>query len=84
MQLHIEPLSESTMWMCVACQGDHKEMERLYNVCHCENRSVILIGNNIIQLVRIFAPDGLLNDGLQANQYPVACNLVAATCVLVY
>jgi len=40
-----------------ACQGNYEEMERLYDVCHCTNRlSVILIDNNIIQFIRIFAP----------------------------
>ena len=40
-------------------QGDYEKMERLYGVCHCANRlSVIFIDNNIIQLVRIFAPYG--------------------------
>jgi hypothetical protein len=35
-------------------------MERLYGVCHCANRlSVIFIDNNIIRLVRIFAPYGV-------------------------
>jgi len=40
-----------------ACQGNYEEMERLYDVCHCTNRiSVIFSDNNIIRLVRIFAP----------------------------
>ena len=43
-----------------AGQGNYEEMERLYDVCHCTNRlSVILFDNNIIQLVRIFAPYAL-------------------------
>jgi hypothetical protein len=40
-----------------AGQGDYKEMERLYCVRHSTNRlSLILFDNNIIRLVRIFAP----------------------------
>jgi hypothetical protein len=40
-----------------ADQSDYEEMESLYDVCHCTNRlSVILLDNNIIRLVRIFAP----------------------------
>ena len=42
-----------------AGQAGYQEMERLYGVCHCTNRlSTILIDNNIIQFVRIFAPYG--------------------------
>jgi hypothetical protein len=42
-----------------AGQVDYQEMERLYGGCHCANRlSVIFIDNNIIRLVRIFAPYG--------------------------
>jgi len=49
-----------------ALQGDYQEMERLYGVCHCTNNlSVILIlfDNNVIPLVRILAPYGLVNEG---------------------
>jgi hypothetical protein len=43
-------------------QGDYEKMERLYGVCDCANRlSVILIDNNIIGLVRIFAPYAYLS-----------------------
>ena len=43
-----------------AGEAGYQEMERLYGVCHCTNRlSTILIDNNIIQFVRIFAPYGL-------------------------
>jgi hypothetical protein len=43
-----------------AGQVDYQEMERLYGGCHCTNRlSVIFSDNNIIRLVRIFAPYGL-------------------------
>ena len=42
-----------------AGQGDYKEMERLYCIRHSTNRSsLILFDNNIIRLVRIFAPYG--------------------------
>jgi len=38
-------------------QGTYEEMERLCSVSHCTNHlSVILVDNNIIRLVRIFAP----------------------------
>ena len=40
-----------------AGQGDYPEMERLYGVCHRTNRlSTILLDNNIIQFVQLFAP----------------------------
>ena len=40
-----------------AGQGNYEEMERMYDVCHCTNRlSIILPDNDIIRLVRIFAP----------------------------
>jgi hypothetical protein len=40
-----------------AGQGDYQQMKWLYDVAHCPNRlSVILPDNNIIRLVRIFAP----------------------------
>jgi len=43
-----------------AGHGNYDEVERLYGVCHCPNRSsVIFFDNNIIQLVRIFAPYGV-------------------------
>ena len=42
-----------------AGQGDYQEMKWLYDVAHCPNRlSAILSDNNIIRLVRIFAPYG--------------------------
>ena len=38
-------------------QGDYEEVEGLYDMGHCTHRlSVILSDNNIIRLVRIFAP----------------------------
>jgi len=38
-------------------KGDYEEMEGLYDRGHCSNRlSVISSDNNIIRLVRIFAP----------------------------
>lgn len=41
-------------------QGHYEEAEGLYDVTHCPIRSsVILSENNIIQLVRIFAPYGI-------------------------
>jgi len=47
-----------------AGQGNCDEVEGLYDVAHCTNRlSVILFDNNIIRLVRIFAPYGLVNEG---------------------
>ena len=40
-----------------AGQGDYKELKGLYDMDHCTNGlSVILPDNNIIRLVRIFAP----------------------------
>ena len=43
-----------------AGQGDYREVEGLYGMGHCTNRlSVILLDNNIIQFVLIFAPYGL-------------------------
>jgi len=40
-----------------AGQGDYEEVEWLYDMGHCTNRlSVLLCDNNIIRLVRIFAP----------------------------
>jgi hypothetical protein len=41
------------------CQGNYGEVEWLYDMGHCTNRlSVLLADNNIIWLVRIFAPYG--------------------------
>jgi hypothetical protein len=41
-------------------QGDYEEVEGLYDMGHCTNRlSIILCDNNIIRLVRIFAPYGV-------------------------
>jgi hypothetical protein len=41
-------------------QSDYQEMERLYGVYHCTiTLSLIFSDNNIIRLVRIFAPYGL-------------------------
>ena len=38
-------------------KSDYQEMERLYNVCYCNNRlSVILFDYNSIRFDRIFAP----------------------------
>lgn len=49
--------------MCIAVKaadhGDDLEMASLYGVFHCTNNLPIrLIDNNIIRLVRIFAPYG--------------------------
>jgi hypothetical protein len=42
-----------------AGQGDDQKVKGLYEDCHCGKRLfVILFSNNIIQLVRIFAPYG--------------------------
>jgi len=44
-------------WRLSAGQGNYDEVERLYGVCHCTNNlTVILFDNNIIALVRKFAP----------------------------
>ena len=41
-------------------QSDYQEMERLYGVYHCTiTLSLIFSDNNIIRLVRIFAPYGV-------------------------
>jgi len=43
-----------------AGQGNYQEADRLYDMGHCTNRlSVNLRSNNIIRLVRVFAPYGL-------------------------
>ena len=48
------------MAVTLAGQGNYQEVERLHDVGHWTNRlSVILPNNNIIRLVRIFAPYGL-------------------------
>ena len=42
-----------------AGQGNYDEVERLYGVCHCTNNlAAIFFDNNIMRLVRIFAPYG--------------------------
>jgi hypothetical protein len=62
-----------------ACQGDDKEVERLYSVYHCTNRlSVIIFDNNIIWFVRIFAPYGIRRSGA-ADIYPGPENLTEPT-----
>ena len=54
-----------------AGQGDYKEMERLYCVRHSTNRlSLILFDNNIIRLVRVFAPYALLQLREPVNKFP--------------
>ncbi len=57
-------------------------MERLYDVCHCTNRlSVILIDNNIIQFVRIFAPYVLKLVSLQQHaEQRDSCHLLVERC----
>ena len=48
------------MAVTLAGQGNYQEVERLHDVGHWTNRlSVILPNNNIIRLVRIFAPYGV-------------------------
>jgi hypothetical protein len=46
-----------------AGQGNCDEVERLYGVSHCTNKlSVILLDNNVIRFVRVFAPYGITRD----------------------
>ena len=55
-----QPVDGLLMAAKPADQGNYQDVERLHDMGHCTNRlSVILPNNNIIRLVRVFAPYGL-------------------------